>query len=93
VSGRPSRKPNCKRQYSYVLPLLPEDIPPLPEAIEALKTIIGDRPQWHYLKGTICLIKEIERGLPKPLESMRKILHQGLEATAALWPDLGRAFD
>ena len=23
---------------------------------------------------------------------MRKILHQGLEATAALWPDLRRAF-
>jgi hypothetical protein len=35
---------------------------------------------------------QLARKNEKPLESMRKILHQGVEATAALWPDLRWAF-
>ena len=31
--------------------------------------------------------------LPKPLESIKKILHRALDKTATLWPDIRRAYD
>jgi hypothetical protein len=32
-------------------------------------------------------------GLPKPLESIKKMLHRALDKTASLWPDIRRAYD
>lgn len=31
--------------------------------------------------------------LPKPLESVKKMLHRALNKTASLWPDIRRAYD